>query len=79
MTHEQLLEVNKGIEEWGLENVENIILIKSAATNGDMIRAMFSNMEIMITDEKVFLRDGTIVVIYPLIWWNSPYQKGNKE
>ena len=53
--------------------------IPDNATNGDMIKAIFPNTEIMITDERVFLRDGTIVMIYPLTWWNTPYQKGGKE
>ena len=48
-------------------------------TNGDIIKAMFPNTEIMITDERLFLRYGTIVMIYQLIWWNSQYQKGGKE
>lgn len=50
--------------------------IPDNATNGDVIKVMFSNTEIMITDERVFLREGTIVMIYPLTWWNAPYQKG---
>jgi hypothetical protein len=49
--------------------------ISDNATNGDVIKDMFPNTEIMITDERVFLRDGTIVMIYPLTWWNAPYQK----
>ena len=43
MTSEQLMEVNKGIEEWGLENVENVILIKSGATNGDVIKTFYQH------------------------------------
>ena len=53
-------------------------LVPDDPTNGDVIKAMFPNMEIMITDERVFLRDKTIVMIYPLSWWNVPYQKGGK-
>ena len=53
--------------------------IPDNATNGDVIKTMFPNTEIMITDGKVFLRDGTIVMLYPLTWWNAPYQKGGKE
>ena len=37
-------------------------------TNGDIIKAMFPNTEIMITDERLFLRYGTIVMIYQLIY-----------
>lgn len=56
--------------------IKNGTPIPDNATNGDVIKVMFSNTEIMITDERVFLRDGTIVMIYPLTWWNAPYQKG---
>lgn len=59
--------------------IKNGTPISDNATNGDVIKVMFSNTEIMITDERVFLRDGTIVMIYPLTWWNAPYQKGGKE
>ena len=59
--------------------LQNGTPIPDNATNGDVVKTMFPNTEIMITDERVFLRDGTIVMIYPLIWWNSPYQKGGKE
>jgi hypothetical protein len=61
------------------EALNNGTYIPDNATNGDVIKAMFPNTEIMITDERVFLRDGTIVMIYPLTWWNAPYQKGGKE
>lgn len=62
-----------------LEVIANGTPIPDNATNGDVIKVMFSNTEIMITDERVFLRDGTIVMIYPLIWWNSQYRKGDNE
>lgn len=70
MTSEQLMEVNKGIEKWGLENVENIILIKSGATNGDVIKAIFEpnrikRMDDVVTEEYEFDAD----------WWNAPYER----
>ena len=59
--------------------IQNGTPIPDNATNGETIKAMFPNTEIMITDERVFLRDGTIVMIFPLRWWNAPYQKGKNE
>ena len=70
MTSEQLMEVNKGIEKWGLENVENVILIKSGATNGDVMKAIFKPNRITRTDD-------TVHIDYDITpeWWNAPYQK----
>lgn len=73
MTSEQLTEVNKGIEEWGLENVENVILIKSGATNGDVIKALFKpnwirRMDDVVREEYEFNE----------VWWNTPYKKEGK-
>ena len=70
MTSEQLFEVNKGLEEWGLENVANIILIKSGATNGDIVRAAFPNMETDIAGGVVKADRNTR---FDLGWWNAPY------
>ena len=74
MTSEQLMEVNKGIEEWGLENVENVILIKNGATNGDVVKAMFPNG----TTAKfvTFMRfiDGEHYFNCSEDWWNAPYK-----
>ena len=41
MTKEQLREVNKSLGEIGLENVQNIVLIKNGATNGDIIKGLY--------------------------------------
>ncbi|MBO7715267.1 MAG: hypothetical protein J6S85_16990 [Methanobrevibacter sp.] len=75
MTSEQLMEVNKGIQEWGLENVENIILIKSGVTNGNVIKAIFNPNRI------TRMNDDTIHIDYDFTpeWWDEPYQKGSKE
>ena len=76
MTHEQLFEVNKTIEEWGLKNVENIILIKSATTNGDMLKALFPNERIGHCEDCTDLGD---IATFDDNWWNALYQKGDKE
>lgn len=65
MTREQLMKVNKDIEEWGLENIENYVLIKSGATNGDVIMTLFPNEYDFETD-------------FDEEWWNAPYQKDGK-
>lgn len=78
MTSEQLMEVNKGIEEWGLENVENVILIKSGATNGDVIKAMFGVKEVDMcnTYGVHFPKEGEDYSHYFFkYWWNAPYER----
>ena len=42
------------------------IEIPDNATNGDVIRALFPNEHDFETD-------------FDEVWWNSPYQKGDKE
>ena len=77
MTNEQLMEVNKSIEEWGLENVENVILIKNGATNGDVIKVLYPNADIEIHNITVYvifdMRSN--VISFNLDWWNAPYKR----
>ena len=55
----------------------NAILIPDNATNGDVIKAMFPNIEEQMID--LVMRCGTSVMsIGNDVWWNSPYQKGGK-
>ena len=88
MTFDQIMEVNKSLEEMGIENVENVVLIKSGATNGDVIKAMFPNAK--ITDHfELGTPIGNIIYIrlckYQEMrvqqeWWNAPYKReGDKE
>ena len=81
MTSEQLMEVNKGIEECGLENVENVILIKNGVTNGDVIKAMFDIEEIDMSNTYGvhFPEEEDYSHYFFKEWWNAPYQKGGKE
>lgn len=74
MTSEQLMEVNKGIEEWGLENVENVILIKSGATNGDVMKAIFKPNRITRVDDDIVHIDYD----FTSEWWNAPYERSWK-
>lgn len=82
MTSEQLMEVNKVIEDCGLENVEDYVLIKSGATNGDVIKALFPNAKVSQSKIEVYMKMGvedTDIQCFDIEWWNSSYQKGWKN
>ena len=79
MTREQLREVEKDLIKTGLENIQNIVLIKNGATNGDIIKEVFD-----ITEEH-FYDEDRMVDVYGLDriddpstfyadWWNAPYK-----
>ena len=72
MTREQLMQVNKCIEKWDLENIENIILIKNVATNGDVVKEAFPNMKVDIASGVVKADRNTR---FDLGWWNAPYER----
>jgi len=57
----------------------NVIEIPKGATNGDMIKALFSNIDASVSG------DGDVIDVYNLgiycqtfdtEWWNAPYKKG---
>lgn len=50
--------------------IENGTPIPDNATNGDVIDAMFSNVD--------FVTDVFGGFNFPKWWWNAPYQKGGK-
>lgn len=65
--------------------IENGTPIPDNATNGDMIKAIFPNIQ--ISDSEVMKNVYTGIPYGELIganidcmreWWNSPYQKGGK-
>jgi len=57
---------------------KNYVKIPDNATNGDVIKAMFPNIENQMID--LVMRCGTSVTsIGNDVWWNAPYQKGGKE
>lgn len=78
MTREHLKEVNKGLGEIGLENIQNIVLIKNGATNGDIIKTLFPNIDIEIHNITVYVIFDSNVISFDLDWWNALYQKGGK-
>lgn len=82
MTKEQLREVERDLVKIGLENVQNIVLIKNDATNGDVIKGLYSDTE--VNDFGDFGKDA-IVDIYGVDkgeyltvrkdWWNALYER----
>ena len=82
MTKEQLREVEKDLVKTGLENIQNIVLIKNGATNGDVIKGLYSDTE--VDDFGDFGKDA-IVDIYGVDkdeyltvrkdWWNALYER----
>ena len=80
MTKEQLREVEKDLVKTGLENIQNIVLIKNGATNGNIIKGIFD-----ITEEY-FYDEDRMVDVYGLDrtddpstfyadWWNALYER----
>ena len=80
MTREQLREFEKDLVKTGLENVQNIVLIKNGATNGNIIKGIFD-----ITEEH-FYDEDRMVDVYGLDrtddpstfyadWWNALYER----
>ena len=57
MTKEQLREVEKDLVKTGLENIQNIVLIKNGATNSDVIKGIFG-----ITEEHFYDEDRMVDV-----------------
>lgn len=77
MTKEQLREVERDLVKIGLENVQNIVLIKNGATNGDVIKAIFSNVDIVIHNMTAYMifdmhSNG---ISFDLDWWNALYER----
>ena len=82
MTREQLREVEKDLVKTGLENIQNIMLIKNDATNGDVIKGLYSDTE--VDDFGDFGKDAVIDIYgvdkgeYLTVrkdWWNALYER----
>ena len=69
---------------YGLGEVDNAptvdaIEIPNGATNGDMIKIMFPNIEIEgIGGEIIAAQIGFGTSYFALDWWNAPYKKGGE-
>ena len=71
-------------DEYIVKKNPNMIEIPSNATNGDVIKALFPNGGVAVTNlsKKVgfITRDGNPddnYVWYPTSWWNAPYKRGD--
>ena len=63
-----------------LKVLENCIEIPNGATNGDMIKAMFPNIEIEgIGGEIKCIATKNGTSYFALDWWNAPYKGGGEE
>ena len=63
-----------------LKVLENRIEIPNGATNGDMIKTMFPNIEIEgIGGEIKCIATKNGTSYFALDWWNAPYKKGGEE
>ena len=63
-----------------LKVLENCIEIPNGATNGDMIKTMFPNIEIEgIGGEIKCIATKNGTSYFALDWWNAPYKKGGEE
>ena len=60
-----------------LKVLENCIEIPNGATNGDMIKTIFPNIEIEgIGGEIKCIATKNGTSYFALDWWNTPYKKG---
>ena len=84
MTKEELIRNLKYTEENFDANIsdvlkvlENCIEIPNGATNGDMIKTIFPNIEIEgIGGEIKCIATKNGTSYFALDWWNAPYKKG---
>ncbi|MBP5597202.1 MAG: hypothetical protein J6Y02_17600 [Pseudobutyrivibrio sp.] len=77
-TVKMLVPVCESIES----KVDRAILIPEGATNGDVIKAMFPKVTIIVNEnlgEKgtvfVIFKNHETVILFDLDWWNAPYKK----
>ena len=60
------------------KRVQSIVQIPENATNGDVIRAAFPELELSTTDGKVFVRnkgEEYLQMCFSWKWWNMPYKE----
>ena len=63
-----------------LKVLENCIEIPNGATNGDVIKTIFPNIEIEgIGGEIKCIATKGGTSYFALDWWNAPYKKGRAE
>ena len=80
--YNQLIYGDDGLDYEVLEQaVVNGAPIPDNATNGDVIKAMFPNIEVEEQGKDLFIVFNMDIQGTPFYkaWWNAPYQKGGKE
>lgn len=77
MTKERLRELEKDLVKTGLKNLQNVVLVKNGATNGDVIKAIFPNIDIEIHNITVYVIFDMYsnVISFDLDWWNALYKR----
>ena len=75
---DDLAEINQIID--AAPTIDAVILPKGA-TNGDMIKTMFSNVEIKEKNNvyEVYFGVGTAIQFFNHQWWNAPYKAESEE
>lgn len=74
--HRQLANLKQLREQEPCEDIE----IPNGATNGDMIKTMFPNIEIEgIGGEIKCIATQNGTSYFALDWWNAPYKKSGEE
>lgn len=61
-----------------LDSVTDGKPLQEDATNGDIIKAMFPNVEVKEKNNgyEVYFGIGTCIQFFNYKWWNSPYKRG---
>ena len=79
------LTIIKTVLEHQKDTIEDVVVINEGMSNGDVIKAMFPNTEVDDYDYgkdpviDVYGIDDTEYITLRKNWWNSLYQKGDKE
>lgn len=85
MTREQFSKFNSYINQKGIENIGNVVVLEKNATNGDVIKALFPNSEYFEEEFKVIVRsyihwyERDTDVMFDSGWWYSPYRYNVNE
>jgi hypothetical protein len=53
--------------------------IPDNATNGDVIKLVFPNLNGKVKEHTVIARTADSLIIFDLQWWNKKYKGGNDD
>lgn len=65
----------KSFMSWTEGLIKKGVAIPEGATNGDMIKAMFPDMQFNIVNELVWTNIDGQSTRFLTEWWNAPYMK----